>query len=156
MLLEQFRWSARHVKAASALLTRVALGAVFLQSGLAKISHHAMTLTFFANLGFGRATPLVSVAIPWIEFLCGMALVGGVLSTVASFLLIADMTVAILVANPEVAVDIFKLLRFYDFLYILLLMGLIAYGPGLYSISTLVTRFALNSRRNELIANQQR
>ena len=33
------------------------------------------------------------------------------------------MTVAIVVANPEVAADIFKLLRFYDFLYMLLLTG---------------------------------
>ena len=142
MFSENSRRIKRHVKAATGLLTRLALGAVFIQSGFAKITYRAMTLAFFANLRFGRATPLVAATIPWIEFLSGMALAAGALTTISSFLLIADMTVAILVANPDVAVDIFKLLRFYDFLYILLLMGLIAHGPGMYSMKSLGRRFA--------------
>jgi uncharacterized membrane protein YphA (DoxX/SURF4 family) len=148
MRLENARRIApRHVKATSALLTRLALGSVFIQSGFAKITHHAMTVIFFANLGFGKATPLVSIAIPWIEFISGIALIGGLLSRLASFVLIADMTVAIVVANPEVAADIFKLLRFYDFLYILLLMGLISYGPGLFSFEGLIARLVSSSRQ---------
>ena len=78
MRLENFRRSAPgHVKASSALMTRLALGALFTQSGFAKNPHHAMTAAFFANLGFGSTTPIVSVTIPWIEFICGLLLSEG-------------------------------------------------------------------------------
>lgn len=97
-----------------------------------------MTIAFFANLGFGSITPIVSAIIPWIEFVCGVALIGGIASRFAAFLLTADMAVAILVANPDVTTDIFKLLRFYDFLYILLLIWLISFGSGPYSLGRLV------------------
>jgi uncharacterized membrane protein YphA (DoxX/SURF4 family) len=93
MRLENFRRSAsRHVKATSALRTPLALGTVFIKSGFAKITHHAMATAFFANLGFASTTLIVSVTIPWIEFICGVALVGGMLLRVAAFLLVADMT----------------------------------------------------------------
>jgi putative oxidoreductase len=112
------------------LVTRIILSAVFLQSGWAKISRHAQTIAFFSHLGFGRSTSFVAVFVPWVEFLAGIMLLLGVMTEIASIALIIDMTVAIVVANQDIAGQIGELFRFYDFLYIALLLWLLISGPG--------------------------
>jgi uncharacterized membrane protein YphA (DoxX/SURF4 family) len=112
------------------LVTRIIISTVFVQSGWAKISRHAQTIAFFSHLGFGWSTSFVAVFVPWVEFLAGLLLLLGVMTEIASIALIIDMTVAIVVANQDVVGKIGELFRFYDFLYIALLLWLLISGPG--------------------------
>ncbi len=122
------------------LVTRIILATVFLQSGWAKISRHAQTIAFFSHLGFGWMTSFVSIFVPWVEFLAGLMLLFGIMTEVASIALIIDMTVAIVIANQDVAGQIGQLFRFYDFLYVALLLWLLISGPGRVSAYRLACR----------------
>ncbi|MCU1298751.1 MAG: DoxX family protein [Acidobacteriaceae bacterium] len=64
----------------------------------------------------------------------------GVMTEIASVALIIDMTVAIVVANQDVAGKIGELFRFYDFLYIALLLWLLISGPGRVSAHRFVEK----------------
>jgi uncharacterized membrane protein YphA (DoxX/SURF4 family) len=83
-----------------------------------------------SHLGFGWSTSFVAVFVPWVEFLARLLFLLGVMTEIASVALIIDMTVAIVVANQNVAGHIGELFRFYDFLYIALLLWLLISGPG--------------------------
>jgi uncharacterized membrane protein YphA (DoxX/SURF4 family) len=111
-------------------VTRIVLSTVFLTSGWGKISRHAQTVFFFSHLGFGWATSFVSVFVPWVEFLAGLMLLLGLMTEIASIALLIDMTVAILVANRDIAGQVGQLFRFYDFLFMALLLWLLVFGPG--------------------------
>jgi len=130
------------------LLARCSLGFVFVQSGWGKIRDHDGTIAFFGELGFGSGTPFVAQFVPWTEFIAGALLVFGCLTDAACVALIIDMIVAIFVANGEKLHDAGKLFRFYDYLYIILMLWLLVAGPGPVAADAQLFRRAARERES--------
>ncbi len=116
-----------------ALITRLSVGWVFLESGLGKFRNLPNTIKFFESIGI----PMASLQAP---FVAGVELVGGALLIVglatrfASIPLIGTMVVAILTAHlSEInsASDLFGLM---PFLFILLLGWIVTHGAGSVSL----------------------
>ncbi|PIT99453.1 MAG: DoxX family protein [Bdellovibrionales bacterium CG10_big_fil_rev_8_21_14_0_10_45_34] len=111
------------------LLSRLAIGWVFLWAGYGKLGNLAQVTGFFESLGI----PFASVQAPFIavlELVGGLALILGLGTRVFSFLLASTMAVAILTAHKDdinVFSDIFKI---YEFVYILVFSFLITNGAG--------------------------
>ncbi len=124
---------------AVATLTRLSLGMVFVQSGWGKLHNLEKVIGYFTDLGI----PAPQVQAPFVatmEFLCGLALLLGLLTRLASLPIIIMMCVAIITAKREGLeswTDIFTLA---EFLYIVLAMWLIAHGPGPLSVDHLIAR----------------
>lgn len=133
------------LKTASALdwlpltLTRLALGWIFVESGWGKLHNLPGVIDFFESLGI----PAPGIQAPFAagtELVCGALVLLGLFTRVASVPLAVTMLVAILTAKkPDIASpsDLFALS---EFLYILLLGTLSAFGAGPLSIDRLLAR----------------
>ena len=132
------------------LLVRVALGVFFAISGgnklfvasRAKVMYETLVA---ARIPFPRQT---TYCVSAVEFVGGCLLIVGFLSSLACFVLLVNMLVAILTtklsgdikASPLNWVDDF--LYFPEVLYVLFFVWLICSGPGRYSLDRLIaTRF---------------
>lgn len=107
---------------------RLGLAAVFIAHGWAKLQNIDGTTQFFSSLGFGVFWVYV---VALVEFFGGIAMLVGLLSRFAGFLLVINMFTAIyLVKWPK------GLMGGYEFELILLLAALAIHfaGPGKYSI----------------------
>ena len=80
------------LKVLGLFLLRVSLGAVFMTHGWAKIQGIEGTVGFFASLGFA---PFLAYVVAYVEFLGGLAVLLGLFSRVAAYLLAVVMVVAI-------------------------------------------------------------
>jgi putative oxidoreductase len=74
------------------------------------------------------------------EFVCGLCVTVGALTRIMSIPLICTMVVAILTAKLEDVEGWSDVLAFSEYLYIVLLVGLIAYGPGPLSLDYVFSR----------------
>jgi putative oxidoreductase len=122
-----------------ATLTRLSLGMVFVQSGWGKLHNLEKVTSYFTSLGI-PAAQLQAPFVATMEFLCGLALLLGLLTRLASLPIIIMMFVAIITAKREGIeswTDIFTLA---EFLYIVLATWLIAYGPGPLSLDHFVAK----------------
>jgi uncharacterized membrane protein YphA (DoxX/SURF4 family) len=82
-------------KAFGLLLLRVVLGIIFIYHGYSKLTDLTMTSGFFESLGIPMAG-FFAVVVGLVEFLGGIALILGVFTTHAAFLLAIVMLVALL------------------------------------------------------------
>ena len=111
------------------LLLRLGLAAVFIMHGWSKIQNLGATGSFFSSIGLNMFWVYV---VAYVEFLGGIAMLIGLFSRWAGFLLAIDMLFAIyLVRWPR------GFLGGYEFELLLLLAALAIHlaGPGKYSIS---------------------
>lgn len=121
------------------LLTRIAIGFIFIQSGWGKLHHLDKVVDFFMSLGI----PSARIQAP---FVAGIELVGGVLvlvglfTRIASVPLIGTMVVAILTAKRADIHGAGDLLFMPEFLFIVLLLWLIVKGAGIVSVDALLGR----------------
>ncbi len=116
-----------------ALLARITVGWIFLESGWGKFSNLERIVGYFDSLGI----PMASIQAPFIagvEFFGGTLLLIGLLTRAASVPLIGVMAVALLTAHLEEITSFSSLFGLSPFLYILLLVWLIFKGPGKISI----------------------
>ncbi len=74
-------------------LLRFVLGAIFIAHGFGKIQGIGGTITFFASLGLGA---FFAYLVAWIEFLTGIAMLFGIFTRIAGYLIAAIMFVAII------------------------------------------------------------
>ena len=122
-----------------ALLIRLSLGSVFVQTGWGKL-HHLMDVTmFFQSLGipFPHAH---AVFVSCLEFVGSIALILGLGTRVFAFLLSGIMAVAIITAQlPQLEV-FFDLFGFQEWTFLLLLGTLIFYGAGRVSLDWIIGR----------------
>jgi len=125
------------------LLTRVAMGWVFFESGRGKFNNLEGVTQYFTSLGIpapGLQAPMVAT----VELVCGLLLIVGLGTRFAASLLASTMVVAILTEfhaylTPEKSwSDLFGLA---EFCYLLLFTWLIANGGGLLSLDRLVLRW---------------
>jgi putative oxidoreductase len=108
-------------------ILRVVVGAAFMWHGISKFMDLAGTQGFFSQL-FGAAGPILAVLVATVEVLGGLALVLGIFTKWASYLLAVVLAVAIIWAKkfgwPAIELD----------LVLLALIALAWNGPGRYAL----------------------
>lgn len=120
-------------------LARVTLGWVFVQSGWGKLHNLPKVIDYFASLGI----PAPGIQAPFAagtELVCGIALLAGLFTRVASVPLVVTMVVAIVTAKRGDVASASDLFGMSEYLYVLLLGTLAAFGPGPLSLDRLLVR----------------
>ena len=119
------------------LLARIVIGFVFVKSGWGKLHNLDQVIGFFTELGI----PAPGIQAPFVagtELVCG-ALVGiGLATRLAALPLIGTMVVAIATALWEQIEGLNGLFGTSEFLYIVLLVGLVTGGGGRLSLDALI------------------
>ena len=131
--LEGVEWVAR-------LVVRLAVGLEFFGSGLGKLGKLSGLIQYFRSLGI----PAPEIQAPFAagtEFVCGLLLLLGLFTRVATVPLMVTMIVAILTAKKDELEGISSLFTFIEYLYILLLVHLAVGGPGPLSLDRALVRF---------------
>ncbi len=114
------------------LLARIAVGAVFARSGWGKLHNLDGVTKFFTSLGI-PAPHAQAVFVASIELGCGILLIAGLLTRLASLPLIGTMVVAILTAKKGDIDGVIDLFGLQEFLLIVLLVWLAIAGAGAVS-----------------------
>jgi len=120
-------------------LARFTVGWVFLWSGWGKLHSLDKIVEFFGQLGIPRPelqAPFASGT----EFVCGILILAGLCTRIASVPLIITMIVAIVTAQRENVAALGDLFGLVEFLYIVLLIWLGVAGPGPLSLDALLVR----------------
>jgi|RhiMetdeSRZDD1v2_1073273.scaffolds.fasta_scaffold33617_3 putative oxidoreductase len=120
-------------------VTRLTLGWVFIESGWGKLHSLPKVIAYFGELGIPAPqfqAPLAATT----EFVCGVLLLVGLATRVASLPLIGTMIVAILTARRSDLNGISDLFGFIEYLYIVLCLWLGAYGAGPLSLDAVFAK----------------
>ncbi len=127
-------------------VTRLTLGWVFIESGWGKLHSLPKVIAYFGELGIPAPqfqAPLAATA----EFVCGILLLVGLATRLASLPLIVTMIVAILTARRADLNGVSDLFGFIEYLYIVLCLWLGAYGAGPISLDAVFAkRFEVSER----------
>jgi uncharacterized membrane protein YphA (DoxX/SURF4 family) len=110
------------------VLSRLILGVLFIKSGLGKFEALANVTDYFASLGLPLAN-LVAPMIASIEVVAGLFLILGIQTRWSAALLAMIMVGALITARREDITDFSSLTDTVEFLYLLLLLGLIGEKP---------------------------
>src|SRR5436309_16105523 len=127
-------------------LARLCLGLVFFNSGWGKLHGLPDVIEYFRSLGI----PAPEIQAPFAagtEFVCGLLLLLGLFTRVATVPLMVTMIVAILTAKKDELEGISSLFTFIEYLYILLLVYLGVNGPGPLSLDRVLVRFLPDGAR---------
>jgi len=131
--------SLARLKSVALLLGRLAVGLVFLSTGWGKVHNVEKVTAFFTSLHI-PAPGLNAVVVGWSELLCGVALVIGLVTRLATIPLIVSMVVAILTAKRGDIHGFFDLIAFEETTYLLVLVMIAILGPGAISIDHLCAK----------------
>ncbi|MBX9768638.1 MAG: DoxX family protein [Bdellovibrionales bacterium] len=121
------------------LLIRFSIGYLFFQSGWAKLHTLDGVTTYFTDLGLPFPmvmAPLVAVT----EFLCGLFIIGGLLTRLASFPMIFTMIVAILTAKRDEIETLSDLFALSEYLLAVGLLVLVFFGAGNISVDSVLKK----------------
>ena len=121
------------------LLSRLALGWVFLWAGYGKLGNLEPVIGFFESLGIpypGLQAPFIAT----LELVGGAALIVGAGTRVFSFLLASTMAVAIMTAHREDIEAFSDVFKIYEFVYILVFTFLMTRGAGFVSLDSVFKR----------------
>ena len=120
-------------------VARLTLGWVFVESGWGKLQNIPKVVAFFTDLGIPAPqiqAPLAAAT----EFLCGVLMLLGLCTRLASLPLIGVMVVAILTARRSEITGISDIFGFIEYLYIALCLWLGAYGAGSLSLDAVIAK----------------
>lgn len=120
-------------------LTRLTLGYVFIESGWGKLHNLPKIVAYFTELGIPAPqiqAPLAATA----ELVCGLLLLVGLATRIASLPLIITMIVAIITARRADLNGISDLFGFIEYLYIVLCLWLCAHGAGPLSLDAIFAK----------------
>ena len=120
-------------------LTRLVVGWVFLQAGWGKLHSLEKVVGFFTSLGL-PAPEFQARLVACTEFACGLLLLVGLATRVASIPLIITMVVALATALKGDIHELSDLFGMSEFLYIVLLVWLGVYGAGPLSLDRFVAK----------------
>lgn len=130
--LEKLQWLAP-------LLGRLAVGLVFMSTGWGKVHSIEKVTGFFTSLGI-PAPHFHAILVGYSELLCGTALVLGLLTRLATIPLIVSMIVAILTAKRPELHNVFDLVGFDEFTYLVVLVMIAILGPGALSVDAMLVK----------------
>ena len=122
-------------------LARLTVGWIFLWSGWGKLHDLESVIEFFGSLGIPHPelqAPFASAT----ELVCGMLVLAGLFTRIASVPLIVTMVVAIVTAQREHVAALGDLFGLVEYLYIVLLIWLGVEGAGPFSVDYLLVRWA--------------
>jgi putative oxidoreductase len=119
------------------LLGRLGVGLVFLSTGWGKVHNVEKVTEFFTALHI-PAPGFHAVLVGWSELLCGLALVVGLFTRLATAPLIVSMIVAIVTAKRGDIHGFFDLVAFEEFTYLVLLVMIAILGPGAIALDHLL------------------
>lgn len=120
-------------------VARLTLGWIFLESGWGKLHNLPKVIAFFTSLGI-PAPQIQAPFAAFMEFACGVLLLAGLLTRLASLPLIVIMTVAIVTAKKGDIHELSDLFAMQEYLNIALLLWLGAYGAGPISLDRLFAK----------------
>ena len=118
-------------------LARLVIGFVFLQSGWGKLHSLEKVVGFFTQLGI-PAPEFQARLVACTEFVCGGLILLGLATRIATIPLMITMAVALLTALKADIHGLSDLFGVSEFLYIVLLTWLAAYGAGPISADRIV------------------
>lgn len=130
------------------LISRLAIGAVFVQTGWGKLHNLKDVTEYFVSLHIPFAeiqAPMVS----GLEFVAGLFVFLGFFTRLSSLPLIAIMLVAIGTAKWEDATDLSSIFGFSESLYIVILLWLVAHGSSFFSVDVLIKKLRSRKPANE-------
>lgn len=120
-------------------VARLTIGLVFLQTGWGKVHNIQKVVGFFTELGI-PAPELQARLAATAELVCGALILIGLFTRVATLPLIVTMTVAILTARRGDIHELSDLLGMEEYLFVVVLLWLGAYGAGPLSLDALFAR----------------
>jgi len=121
-------------------LARLCLGLVFFNSGWGKLHGLPEVIEYFRSLGI-PAPEIQAPLAAGTEFICGLMLLLGLFTRVATVPLMVTMIVAILTAKKDEIEGISSLFTFIEYLYILLLVYLAVGGPGPLALDRVLVKW---------------
>lgn len=128
------------------LLTRLVLGQAFYYTGRGKLENFAATASFFADLGI-PLPELNAAFVARLEYYGGLLLVVGLLTRAVALLLSSTMVVALWTADRDLFAQALAgtgeagLTDVTPFVYLLLLLWLVVFGPGALALDRLLARW---------------
>lgn len=149
---------ARALKLAAALaflaplLTRLVIGQAFHQTGSGKIENFANTVGFFTELGIPMPQAN-AFFVSRLEYWGGLLLIAGLFTRLVAAGLASTMVVALLTADRDTFLGALKgtseagLTDVTSFVYLLFLVWLVLFGPGLVSLDAVLVRFVERGER---------
>jgi putative oxidoreductase len=124
------------------LACRLYWGGLFVAAGFGKLTHLALTSEKFANWHIPAPYPN-AIAAGTTELVCGSLLVLGAASHIVTVPLIGTMIVAYLTAHIDEVTDLYTFVTAPPFLHMFTCVLVLLFGPGVFSIDYLVSRFIL-------------
>ena len=121
------------IKKVPELVSRLTIGYVFIESGLGKFKDISKVVSYFESLHI----PFASIQAPMVssmEFIFGLFVLVGFFTRLSSFPLIGIMAVALLTAKADEISSFSALIGLSEFLYIVILLWLAAFGSDFLSI----------------------
>ena len=119
------------------LLARLTVGLVFALTGWGKVHNLAKVTGFFTKLGIPHAAFMAGL-VGYCELICGVLVLVGLLTRLATIPLITTMIVALATAQAGEIHDLPGLFGLIEFTYLALLVYLCVTGPGALSIDALI------------------
>ena len=120
-------------------VARLTIAGVFVQTGWGKLHSLPKVIGFFQELGI-PAPQLQAPLVATVEFVCGGLILIGLFTRVATLPLIVTMTVAIATAKRGDIHELSDLLGMAEYLSIVILLWLGAYGAGPISLDAVFAR----------------
>lgn len=121
------------------LLARISLGSIFILSGWRKLHNLGNVTEFFTELGI-PFPEINAVFVGATEFGCGLLILLGFFTRLASVPLIITMTAAIITAKRSEIGSFTDVLGFEEFVYIVIFIWFIVNGAGKASIDNVLCR----------------